>query len=91
MGDRFFEGDTVIATHPFDGNEDIVGIIGTVIGCDSYEQYSVEFEEPVCGHDLEGRCEKGYGWHVSRECLEPYVPEIIIPETLSIPYEEAMS
>ena len=84
----FIIGDRVLCTSMYDGNYSVKDAVGTVITVkDASGRYGVEFDEYVKGHDIQGRCEYGYGYWIDSELLEP-LPE----ETLELPsamsYEE---
>ena len=84
----FQVGERVICTAPYDGNYDIVGMVGTVCGPINDIWCGVEFEAAFPrGHDCHGMCLKGYGWDCEYGVLEPYNE----PETATVvimPYEE---
>lgn len=70
---KFKVGDRVKCIAAHDGNQHIVGKEGTVRNVtSSIDIVSVEFDEHVCGHDLQSgwHCEYGYGWNVASEKLE---------------------
>lgn len=70
---KFKVGDRVKCIAEHDGNRHIVGQEGTVrrVG-DILGIASVEFDNYVCGHDLQSgcHCKYGYGWNVAPEKLE---------------------
>ena len=70
MPTSFATGDRVIGVRGYDGNNKIIGITGTIIGVDIDGLYSVAFDEYIQGHQLEGRCDEGHGWHVNGACLD---------------------
>lgn len=91
MRHRLFQvGDRVIAMKQCDGNESIVGLVGTVMNY-SGEMVGVMFDDLISfGHNLNGGCENGYGWYVFDDVLQHYTdPEVSI-ENVSVTYEELM-
>lgn len=85
---EFEVGSRVVAVEEYDGNASIVGVVGTIRAYDGEGRYSVEYDAVIDGHDLEGKCEYGHGWHTSGKCLELYKE----PEPLAPPmaYDEVM-
>lgn len=70
MPTSFATGDRVIGVREYDDNRKIIGVAGTIIGIDIDGRYSVVFDEDIRGHQLEGRCDEGFGWHVDDACLD---------------------
>lgn len=86
----FQEGDRVIGTDSFDGNDDIVGMTGTIRLVEGNDMYSVEYDEEIeGGHDCNGLMEHGYGWHTHASSLAPYQEEPM-PDVASMSYDEVM-
>lgn len=62
-------GDRVEAIRPWDGNDSIIGVAGTVRGW-SWGCVHVEFDERISGgHNCAGRCRSGYGWNCDPSIL----------------------
>lgn len=87
----FQEGDRVIGTDVFDGNEDIVGMTGTIRLVEGDGMYSVEYDDKIeGGHDCGGLIPHGYGWHTHANSLAPYQDEPVIDGSSSMSYDEVM-
>lgn len=69
-------GSIVRSNAPWDGNSDIVGKLGKVIGVSEYGTSCVEFFEPIkLGHDggfFGGR--EGHCWSIDDRYLDPVYP-----------------
>lgn len=77
----FQEGDRVIGTDAFDGNDDIVGMPGTIRLVEGDDMYSVEYDERIeGGHDC---------WHTHAKALAPYEDEPVENIT-PMAYDEVM-
>lgn len=89
MGERVFKvGDRVIAISEYEGNDDIVGVTGTVIEVRGTSLYSVAYDDYIGGHTCNGKCNDGHGWRTSARCLEFF----IIPEpVITMSYDEVMA
>lgn len=86
----FQEGDRVIGTDPYDGNDDIVGMTGTIRLVKGGGMYSVEYDDKIeCGHDCGINIPHGYGWHTHVSALAPYQDEPV-EGVLSMSYDEVM-
>ena len=86
----FQEGDRVIGTDPFDGNDDIVGMTGTIRLVEGYGMYSVEYDDKIeGGHDCGINIPHGYGWHTHGRALAPYQDEPA-ESVHSMSYDEVM-
>ena len=86
----FQVGDRVIGTDAFDGNDDIVGMAGTIrfVGRDG--MYSVEYDDKIDGgHDCGGIVPYGYGWHTHASALAPCQDELAECAP-SMSYDEVM-
>lgn len=89
MPARYAVNDRIIGVSEYDGNTNIVGVAGTILALEGEGRYAVEFDENIGGHDLEGRCANGFGWHTNGECLEPYQdPDAHLAPPMA--YEEVM-
>lgn len=89
MGTRKFKvGDRVIAFGEIDGNDNVIGVTGTVKHYNG--RYAVEFDIPVGGHTAGGCAKDEHGWWCSGRELERYeeLPDGDI--TIAITYEEVM-
>lgn len=85
----FREGDRVIGTDAFDGNEDVVGNIGTVCLVEGDNMYSVEFDKRINGgHNCGCDIADGYGWHIHANSLAPYQEELDVAPPMA--YDEVM-
>lgn len=86
----FQKGDRVIGIESFDGNDDIVGMTGTIRFVDGGNMYSVEYDnEIIGGHDCCAGIPDGYGWHTHARALAPY-QDSPISSADSISYDEVM-
>ena len=85
----FQEGDRVIGTDVFEGNDNIVGMPGTIRHVDGDDMYSVEYDDEIGGHDCNGLMRYGYGWHTHARVLAPYKDEPM-PYVASMSYDEVM-
>ena len=86
----FQEGDRVIGTDVFDGNEDIVGMTGTIRLVEGDGMYSVEYDDKIeGGHDCCINIPHGYGWHTHARALAPYQDEPA-ESVHSMSYDEVM-
>ena len=86
----FQEGDRVIGTDPYDGNDDIVGMTGTIRFVEGGGMYAVEYDDKIrSGHDCGINIPHGYGWHTYVGALAPYQDE---PAEIvhSMSYDEVM-
>ena len=88
MGERAFKvGDRVIAIRAWDGNDDIVGVTGTVVEVRGTSVCSVNYDDYIGGHTCDGKCSDGHGWRTSASCLDFF----IIPEpVITMSYDEVM-
>ena len=87
---EFNIGDLVIGVQQFDENDLIVGVVGEIVAIDPLNRYGVVYEENIGGHALNGKCDYGYVWWTSADCLEHY--EMVEIETSDCPlsYDEVM-
>lgn len=86
----FQEGDRVIGTDSFDGNDDIVGMTGTIRLVEGNGMYSVEYDDKIeGGHDCCINIPHGYGWHTHARALAPYQDEPA-ESAHSMSYDEVM-
>lgn len=86
----FQEGDRVIGTDSFDGNDDIVGMTGTIRLVYGDGIYSVEYDDKIeGGHDCGINIPHGYGWHTHVRALAPYQDEPA-ESVHSMSYDEVM-
>ena len=86
----FQEGDRVIGTAPFDGNDDIVGMTGTVRFVEGDGMYAVEYDDKIkYGHNCCINIPHGYGWHTHVKALAPYQDEPA-ESVHSMSYEDVM-
>ena len=86
----FQEGDRVIGIESFDGNDDIVGMTGTIRRVEGGGMYAVEYDDKMAyGHDCCINIPHGYGWHTHASALAPYQDE---PAEIvhSMSYDEVM-
>ena len=80
-------GDRVICIAPYDGNDEIVGLTGTVCGRITSTWCGVQYDFPLTsGHSCSGNCDSPYGWETAFACLEHYVEEP--PAVIAMSYEE---
>lgn len=87
---NFAVGDRVVGIEAYDGNDEIVGVAGTILAIDSDGRYSVEYDDEVSGHNLESRCADGHGWHTGGHSLAPYKdPENPLAPPMA--YDEVMT
>ena len=80
---KFSVGDRVVCVKPYDGNEKIVGVSGTVVKAKK-DYVGVAFDKDVAGHDLDGDCIFRYGWYFhsydgGESCIERLQPVCTIP------------
>lgn len=63
-GNRLSIGDRVITVgeHGFDGNENTIGVPGTIRSISDGGWVGVEFDEYIDGHSLLGLAKDGYGF-----------------------------
>lgn len=86
----FQEGDRVIGTDSYDGNDDIVGMTGTIRLVEGNGIYSVEYDDEIeGGHDCGINIPSGYGWHTHVRALAPYQDEPV-ESVHSMSYDEVM-
>ena len=86
----FQEGDRVIGTDSFDGNDDIVGMTGTIRLVERNGMYAVEYDDKIeGGHDCGINILHGYGWHTHARALAPYQDEPA-ESVHSMSYDEVM-
>ena len=86
----FQEGDRVIGIDAFDGNNDSVGMPGTIRLVEGDVLYAVEYDEEIeLGHDCSGLTEPGCGWHTHAKALAPYKDEPML-DVASMSYDEVM-
>ena len=73
MAHKFKIGDRVICVSEYDGNQEIVGMTGTVCGPMRPDWCGVVYDSALTrGHDCRGNCDAPYGWETSYACLELY-------------------
>ena len=78
--------DRVICIESYDGNDLIVGRVGTARHIsDDGQRVGVEFDDFVGGHDLSGGCEHGHGWWIPAHLLDKEEPVV-----LSMSFNDAM-
>ena len=72
MGQEFHVGDRVrlIQDYPDGNGHLIIGATGTIMHIDSRSSIGVCWDEDIGGHDLNGFCERPYGWWVTGENIE---------------------
>lgn len=85
MGEEsmFCTGDRVYAAcNGPTGNDSIsMGDTGTIVSV-LEAGYGVRWDHPVmCGHDLNGRCDMGYGWYVFKNEVELVILDDAEPAT----------
>ena len=86
----FQEGDRVIGTDAFDGNNDIVGMPGTIRLVVGTDMYSVEYDERIqCGHSCGISIQDGYGWFTHAKALAPY-EDVPVENIAPMAYDEMM-
>lgn len=86
----FQEGDRVIGTDSFDGNDDIVGMTGTIRLVEGDGMYSVEYDDMIeGGHNCCINIPHGYGWHTHARALALYQDEPA-ESVHSMSYDEVM-
>ena len=86
----FQEGDRVIGIDSFDGNDDIVGITGTIRFAEDDGLYAVEYDDKIRGgHDCGINIPYGYGWYTADRALAPYQDEPA-ESVHSMSYDEVM-
>lgn len=84
---EFLVGDRVECIRAYDGNDDIVGVTGTVCYIREDGLIAVEYDREISfGHDCNARCDYGYGWFTGRDHLI-LCNDADIPITEPIPYE----
>jgi hypothetical protein len=60
----FKVGDRVTCIKVYDGKQETLNEVGTVVDAPDTEEYvGVSFDKLVQGHDCNGRCDPGYGWY----------------------------
>lgn len=74
MDNKFKVGDRVRGINAHDGNEKIVGELGTIIYIFSNGDVSVKFDKGINGHSCNGKCEHGHGWDCPPDALELVAP-----------------
>lgn len=85
----FRVGDRVIGVKEYDGNEDIVGTLGTIRAVEGSGSYAVQYDDPIeGGHGCGIGIPNGYGWHTRGSCLALYQPPA--PVEVQMSYDEVM-
>ena len=87
MTPQFKIGDRVICVSEYDGNAEIVGMLGTVCGPLNTAWCGVKYDYPLSrGHDCRGNCDSPFGWETAYKSLELYEEPTLA--TLEMSYEE---
>lgn len=86
----FHEGDRVVGIEAFDGNDDIIGVTGTIRSVRSDDVYSVEYDDEIYGgHDCGVGIPSGYGWQTHAKALAPY-QDVPVSSADLMSYDEVM-